>query len=112
VQRCGSKQFSTHRNAAYAAGIAQRESFRARGSRTARARLSADYSERRRAADGRHFGRGVSRGRLPIVARERGALVVEINPNPTPLSATADVPRAAAGILLPALVDRLACAEN
>jgi NAD-dependent deacetylase len=50
---------------------------------------------------------------LPRVARERGALVVEINPNPTPLSATADyVLRAAAGILLPALVDRMACAGD
>lgn len=50
---------------------------------------------------------------LPGLARDRGALVVEINPNPTLLSATADyVLRAAAGVLLPALVDRLACADD
>lgn len=50
---------------------------------------------------------------LPGLARERGALVVEINPNPTPLSATADyVFRASAGGLLPALVGRLACADD
>jgi NAD-dependent deacetylase len=50
---------------------------------------------------------------LPMIARERGALVVEINPNPTPLSTAADyVLREAAGILLPALVDRLAGADD
>jgi NAD-dependent deacetylase len=42
---------------------------------------------------------------LPLLARERGGLVIEINPNPTPLSARADfVLRGAAGIVLPQLV--------
>ena len=42
---------------------------------------------------------------LPSLARERGAIVVEINPNATPLSASADfVLRGPAGTVLPALV--------
>ncbi len=42
---------------------------------------------------------------LPALARRSGALVVEINPNPTALSATADrVLRGAAGVVLPALL--------
>ncbi len=42
---------------------------------------------------------------LPELARRSGALVVEVNPNPTTLSATADyVLRAAAGTVLPALL--------
>jgi NAD-dependent deacetylase len=46
---------------------------------------------------------------LPVLAHERGARVVEINPNPTPLSAIADcVLRGSAGLLLSALVDRMA----
>jgi NAD-dependent deacetylase len=50
---------------------------------------------------------------LPMLARERGARVVEINPNPTPLSPIADyVLRGSAGTLLSALVDRLACADG
>jgi NAD-dependent deacetylase len=50
---------------------------------------------------------------LPMLARERGARVVEINPKPTPLSAMADyVLRGSAGSLLSALVDRLACADD
>jgi NAD-dependent deacetylase len=50
---------------------------------------------------------------LPMLARGRGARVVEINPNSTPLSAGADYAlRGAAGIVLPALVDRLACAGD
>ena len=45
---------------------------------------------------------------LPALARERGASVVEINPNETPLSAAADhVLRGASGIALPALVAEL-----
>ena len=41
---------------------------------------------------------------VPRVARQHGARIVEINPDPTPLSAVADVwwP-AAAGVALPAL---------
>jgi NAD-dependent deacetylase len=42
---------------------------------------------------------------LPDYAKSAGATIVEINPNPTPLSAVADyVLRAPAGALLPALV--------
>jgi NAD-dependent deacetylase len=42
---------------------------------------------------------------LPELARRSGALVVEVNPNPTTLSATADyVLRGAAGSVLPALL--------
>jgi len=42
---------------------------------------------------------------LPMLAQEHGALVVEINPNETPLSARADyVLRGASGIVLPRLV--------
>ncbi|HEV2977300.1 MAG TPA: NAD-dependent deacylase [Casimicrobiaceae bacterium] len=42
---------------------------------------------------------------LPGLARRSGALVVEVNPNPTTLSATADyVLRGAAGTVLPALL--------
>ncbi len=45
---------------------------------------------------------------LPERARRSGALVVEINPNATALSATADhVLRGAAGVVLPALLARL-----
>lgn len=42
---------------------------------------------------------------LPAYARSAGAMIIEINPNPTPLSDAADyVLRAPAGIALPALV--------
>ena len=42
---------------------------------------------------------------LPDYAKAAGALVVEINPHPTPLSGVADyVLRAPAGVALPALV--------
>jgi NAD-dependent deacetylase len=42
---------------------------------------------------------------LPLHARERGAPVIEVNPNTTPLSEHADfVLRGPAGIVLPALV--------
>jgi NAD-dependent deacetylase len=42
---------------------------------------------------------------LPMLAHEHGALVVEINPNETPLSARADyVLRGASGVVLPRLV--------
>jgi NAD-dependent deacetylase len=45
---------------------------------------------------------------LPALARLTGATVVEINPEATPLSATADFAlRGAAGIVLPALVAAL-----
>jgi NAD-dependent deacetylase len=45
---------------------------------------------------------------LPALAQRAGAIVVEINPNPTPLSATANhVLRGAAGVVLPALVAAL-----
>lgn len=45
---------------------------------------------------------------LPERARRSGALIVEINPAATALSATADhVLRAAAGVILPSLVSRL-----
>lgn len=45
---------------------------------------------------------------LPEMARHSGALVVEINPNATALSATADfVLRGAAGDILPALLEAL-----
>jgi NAD-dependent protein deacetylase/lipoamidase len=45
---------------------------------------------------------------LPALVRERGACVVEINPNETRLSAAADhVLRAASGVALPALVAEL-----
>jgi NAD-dependent deacetylase len=50
---------------------------------------------------------------LPTLARERGARVVEINPNPTPLSAIADdVLRGSAGDLLSAIVDGMAGADD
>jgi NAD-dependent deacetylase len=50
---------------------------------------------------------------LPMLARKGGARVVEINPNPTPLSEHADyVLRASAGSMLTALVDRLAFADG
>ncbi len=43
---------------------------------------------------------------LPLLAQRNGATVVEINPNPTPLSAKADfVLTGAAGQVLPALVN-------
>jgi NAD-dependent deacetylase len=43
---------------------------------------------------------------LPMIAREHGAMVVEINPNPTALSVLADcVLRGAAGDVLPRLVE-------
>jgi len=42
---------------------------------------------------------------LPMLARRAGAIVVEVNPGPTPVTAIADhVLRAAAGVALPALV--------
>jgi len=42
---------------------------------------------------------------LPLLARERGGLLIEVNPNPTPLSARANfVLRGAAGVVLPRLV--------
>ncbi|HKE42150.1 MAG TPA: NAD-dependent deacylase [Casimicrobiaceae bacterium] len=45
---------------------------------------------------------------LPVYAQQSGATVIEINPNPTALSAAADhVLRGAAGALLPALVASL-----
>jgi NAD-dependent deacetylase len=45
---------------------------------------------------------------LPALARRYGAIIVEINPNATPLSAAADyVLRGAAGVVLPALVAAL-----
>ena len=45
---------------------------------------------------------------LPALARRFGAIIVEINPNATPLSAAADyVLRDAAGVVLPALVAAL-----
>jgi NAD-dependent deacetylase len=45
---------------------------------------------------------------LPALARRSGAIVVEINPNATPLSATVDyVFRGAAGAVLPALLTAL-----
>lgn len=45
---------------------------------------------------------------LPALARRFGAIIVEINPNATPLSAAADyVLRGAAGVVLPALVAAL-----
>ena len=52
-------------------------------------------------------------GALPLLARERGARVVEINPNPTPVSAIADdILRGSAGNLLSAIVDRMAGADD
>ncbi len=43
---------------------------------------------------------------LPMYARAGGATIVEINPNATPLSDSADyVLRGPAGTILPALVD-------
>ena len=43
---------------------------------------------------------------LPLLAAEHGALVVEVNPNPTPLTTHADyVLRGAAGEMLPRLVE-------
>jgi NAD-dependent deacetylase len=49
---------------------------------------------------------------LPALAQRSGATVVEINPNATALSATADhVLRGAAGAVLPALVARLTTAQ-
>jgi NAD-dependent deacetylase len=43
---------------------------------------------------------------LPLIAREHGAIVVEVNPNPTPLSTHADhVLRGTAGEVLPRLVE-------
>ena len=45
---------------------------------------------------------------LPALAQRSGAIIVEINPNATPLSATADyVLRGAAGVVLPALLAAL-----
>jgi NAD-dependent deacetylase len=45
---------------------------------------------------------------LPALARRSGAIIVEINPNATPLSATANyVLRGAAGVVLPALLGAL-----
>jgi len=45
---------------------------------------------------------------LPVIAAERGAKVVEINPEPTPLSSTADFSfQAKAGEILPLIDERL-----
>jgi NAD-dependent deacetylase len=45
---------------------------------------------------------------LPLVAKRRGALLIEVNPNPTPLTAHVDFALAgSAGVVLPALVQAL-----
>ena len=45
---------------------------------------------------------------LPALAQRSGAIILEINPNATPLSAAADyVLRGAAGVVLPALLAAL-----
>ena len=61
----------------------------------------------RRAARRRHVGGGLPGSRCcRLIAREHGALVVEVNPNPTPLTSHADyVLRGAAGEMLPRLVE-------
>ena len=47
---------------------------------------------------------------IPLIAQQQGAYVVEINPEPTPLTARADEFIAgASGVVLPAIVARLAC---
>ncbi len=46
---------------------------------------------------------------LPLTAREGGAFIVEVNPEPTEISSMADVVfRQNAGTILPLIVDRLA----
>jgi NAD-dependent deacetylase len=50
---------------------------------------------------------------LPGLARESGALVVEVNPNPTPITPTADYAlRGPSGQLLPQLVDAIRKERN
>jgi NAD-dependent deacetylase len=45
--------------------------------------------------------------RIPLMAREAGALVVQVNPEPTPLDKIALNLRGAAGVVLPELLSRL-----
>jgi len=45
--------------------------------------------------------------RIPVMAREAGALVVQVNPEPTPLDKIALNLRGAAGLVLPELLSRL-----
>lgn len=45
--------------------------------------------------------------RIPLLAREAGALVVQINPEPTPLDRVAHNLRGPAGVILPELLSRL-----
>jgi NAD-dependent deacetylase len=45
--------------------------------------------------------------RIPLVAREAGALVVQINPEPTPLDRIALNLRGPAGVVLPELVEAI-----
>jgi NAD-dependent deacetylase len=45
--------------------------------------------------------------RIPMMAREAGALVVQVNPEPTPLDKIALNLRGAAGVVLPELLSRL-----
>ncbi len=50
---------------------------------------------------------------LPLIARQNGALLVEINPEPTPLSDQADYALVGpAGLVLPALLDALRAARQ
>jgi NAD-dependent deacetylase len=45
--------------------------------------------------------------RIPLVAREAGALVVQVNPEPTPFDRIALNLRGPAGVILPELLSRL-----
>jgi NAD-dependent deacetylase len=45
--------------------------------------------------------------RIPLVAREAGALVVQVNPEPTPFDRIALNLRGPAGVILPELLTRL-----
>jgi NAD-dependent deacetylase len=45
--------------------------------------------------------------RIPLLAREAGALIVQVNPEPTPLDRAALNLRGAAGVVLPELLSRL-----
>jgi len=50
---------------------------------------------------------------LPVIAKRGGAYLVEVNPEPTPLSEAADLAvRAAAGAAMPELLERIGLARG
>ena len=67
----------------------------------------------RRDAAGGHVGAVNPAAQLPLVARERGARIIEVNPEPTQLTAAADVVVAGpAGEMLPLIVQAMSDIEK